>query len=79
MISLSRNHAEAGTGNILWTTRSTTCSTHIDICLVICHVTLKIYVHLHRPCSYRILSSEKVVDVEALNEASNYLQDGIFI
>ena len=73
IISLSRNRAEEGTGNILWAMQFT--SNYTYICLDISHVTLKIY--LLCPCLYCTLSSVKFVD----NKASKHLffLDGVLI
>lgn len=52
------------TGNVLRTTSSTICcSKHTDLCLDICHVTLKIYLHSLCPC---VCVSSLTVDLRLL-------------
>ena len=73
-MSLSRNRAEEGTGNILGTIQFT--SKHTDICHENCHVSLKIY--LLCPCLYHIFVFREVRghrSIEALDyfETTSYL------
>ena len=68
-MSLSRNHAEEGTGNILRTMQFT--SKHTDICLDNCHVTLKVY--LLCPRLYRIVVFREFRGYRSI-EAFNYYQ-----
>ena len=84
-MSLSRQHAEEGTGNILRTMQFT--SKQTDICLDNCHVTLIIY--LLCPCLYRMLvrsymqvrhtySRENVINYKGLRPISIYRENPLY-